>query len=324
MKPMKRGQLTGLTARLLSDSQKERLERNRELCISFCHETHGRVRMSFYHRAGVAEMAIRLCGLVVAASRELNLPKTVDDLAEKKSGLVLITGPAGVGKTTTMNYIIHKINRSRRLKIVTIEDPVEYGHNHGKSLVTQIEVGSDTQNFHQCLRHVLRLDPDVIAIGEMRDLETMETALTAAETGHLVISTLHTPSAVGAIERIVGSFDAKRQSQMKIQLASTLQGVIAQRLIPGLDKKNRVLATEILLASDAVRALIREQKIHQIYNVITASVSHGMHTLEHSLASLYTRGLISLNAALSNANCEELVNSLIRNGTGLRFDTITV
>ncbi|MHC4915793.1 MAG: type IV pilus twitching motility protein PilT, partial [Planctomycetota bacterium] len=199
--PLSREDLEEMTAALLNAEQRQRLQQERELCISHYNEDCGRIRLSLYHRLGVPEMAIRMGNLAIRSQKELNLPDVVDSLTELASGLVIITGPTGVGKTTTLNYMIDAINASRRAKIITIEDPVEFEHSHRKSIVTQIEVGTDTNTFAHCFRHVLRLDPDVIAVGEMRDLDTMETALTAAETGHLVLATLHTPNAVGTVER---------------------------------------------------------------------------------------------------------------------------
>jgi twitching motility protein PilT len=253
-----------------------------------------------------------MCNLEVQSAEDLMLPKEVDMLAENTSGLVLVTGPTGMGKTTTLNYMIDLINSSKRCKIITIEDPVEFEHSHRKSIVTQIEVGTDTLDFAHCLRHVLRLDPDVICVGEMRDLETMETALTAAETGHLVLATLHTPSACGTVERIVGSFDGARQPQVIVQLASTLRGIVAQRLVPTVDKKSRVLATEVLLGTEPVRAVIRENRLHHLPNTLATGRKSGMHAMEESLADLYRRGLISLDRALANANTPRDLKALLK------------
>ncbi len=309
--PMEREELINLTKRLLTDSQAEMLEKERELCISYYHEKYGRIRLSLYHRLNVTEMAIRMCNQDIQTAEVLMLPEAVDSLAAKTSGLIIITGPTGMGKTTTMNYIVDLINATKRSKIITIEDPVEFEHAHKKSIITQIEVGTDTLDFSHCLRHVLRLDPDVIVIGEMRDQDTMETALNAAETGHLVLATLHTPSASGAVERIVGFFEGSRQPQIIHQLSSTLQGVIAQRLITALDKKSRILATEVIIATDAVRALIREEKNQQIYNTMITSRNIGMHTLEHSLVELYKQGMISLEQAYSHSNRPDHIKSLL-------------
>lgn len=300
--PMTRDQLKALAGHLLTPTKEALLEKERELCFSSYHEDWGRIRLSFYHRLDVPEMAIRLCNLEVKSAAELMLPTIVNEFAMKSSGLVLVTGPTGMGKTTTLNYMIDLINTTRRSKIVTIEDPVEFEHEHRKSIVVQIEVGTDTMSFQHCLRHVLRIDPDVICVGEMRDLDTMETALTAAETGHLVFATLHTPSAYGTVERIVSSFDGSRQGQVVMQLASVLQGVIAQRLLPSVDKTHRVLATEVLVATGAVRNIIREYNIQQLRNAILSSRKEGAHTIEDSLANLYKRGAITIDTAHQNAN----------------------
>jgi len=315
--PLSRDELNQLTKTLLTDEQLVRFEKERELCISYYHEKYGRIRLSLYHRLGVAEVAIRMCNQEIKSAEALRLPSVIDELAKKTSGMIIITGATGMGKTTTMNYIIDLINASRRVKIITIEDPVEFEHKHKKSIITQIEVGTDTHDFAHCLRHVLRLDPDVIAVGEMRDLDTMETTLAAAETGHLVLATLHTPSAAGTVERVVSSFDGSRQPQVTQQLSSILQGVIAQRLITTIDKKSRVLATETIVANDAVRSLIREEKISQIYNTITTSRHLGMHTLEHSLVDLYQQGLISIDQVYSNANRLENIKILLGSYPGL-------
>ncbi len=306
--------LRGLSCTLLNDLQRVRFEQERELSISHFDAEWGRIRLSFYHRVGIPELAIRMCTQRVRSAAELMLPDIVTSLASLKSGLVLITGPTGMGKTTTMNYLIDVINASRRGKIITIEDPVEYEHAHRKCIITQIEVGTDTLSFASCLRHVLRLNPDVIAVGEMRDMETIETALTAAETGHLVLATLHTPSAGGTVERVIGSFDGQRQPQAVLQLASTLQAVVTQRLVPSVDKDRLILATEVLLANDAVRNLIREQKPHLLHNTISTNRADGMQSLEDSLGSLYTQGVITYEAALAHANRPEVLKGLLGRG----------
>ena len=310
--PLSREAIVGIVDAILNPHQKERLERERELCVSYFHEDWGRIRLSLYHRISSPEMAIRLCNLEVKSAEELMLPAVINEFAERTSGLIIITGPTGMGKTTTLNYIVDLINATRRGKIITIEDPVEFEHQHRKSIVTQIEVGTDTNDFLHCLRHVLRLDPDVIGVGEMRDLETIETTLTAAETGHLVVATLHTPGATSTVERIVGSYEGSRQKQVTVQLASTLIAVIAQRLIPSVDKSNRVLATEIMVANDAVRNIIREQKVHQLHNVIMSGRSAGMHSMEDSIAGLYDRGMITLDMALANCNHPDHLRSLLK------------
>ncbi len=310
--PISGEDLVEMTAAMLNEVQAQRLEEERELCVSYHHEEAGRIRLSIYHRLGVPEMAIRLCNTEIRSAAELMLPDAVEKLARLTSGLILIAGPTGMGKTTTFNYIIDVINATRRAKVITIEDPVEFEHAHRRSIITQIEVGTDTLGFASCLRHVLRLNPDVIGIGEMRDLDTIDTALTAAETGHLVIATLHTPSAAGSIERIIGVFDGQRQSQITLQLASTLQGVIAQRLIPTVDKTHRVLASEVLLANDAVRSMIRENRIHMLRNTIATSRATGMVAMEDSLFELYTKGIITIDQAMTHANDLDLLRAKLK------------
>ena len=313
---IQREELFMLAETLLSPAQRLRLEKERELSISHYDQTFGRIRLSLYHRIGVPEMSIRMCNLEIKTADQLMIPKAATELTKLTSGLILVTGPTGMGKTTTLNYMIDSINSSRRCKIVTIEDPVEFEHPHRKSIITQIEVGTDTLTFAHCLRHVLRLDPDVICIGEMRDLDTIETALTAAETGHLVIATLHTPNTSSTVERIVSAFEGSRQPQIIYQLASSLQGVIAQRLVPTIDRSSRVLASEVLIATDAVRNIIRENRAHQIYNVISTSKhdSH-MHTMESSLMDLYLGGKISYETALLNASNTDYMKHLLHGQT---------
>ncbi|MFT5127471.1 MAG: twitching motility protein PilT [Rhodothermales bacterium] len=310
--PLSNETLLSLTDYLLTTQQRKQLEDDREITYSYFYPTSGRIRISFYHRIGGPEMAIRMCNLEVKSSDDLMLPTIVDKLANKTSGFIIITGPTGMGKTTTMNYLIDLINATRRGKIITIEDPVEFEHRHRKSIITQIEVGTDTHSFAACLRHVLRLDPDVVCVGEMRDLDTIETALTAAETGHLVIATLHTPNAVSTIDRIIGCFDGVRQPHVIMQLASSIEAIIDKRLIPSIDKERRVLATEVLVANTAIRSIIRESRMHQIYNAIASGRELGMHSLEESLASLYQRGLISLDQALANAVRPDELRGLLR------------
>ncbi len=296
----------------LSDELRTRLERERELCVSHHHPECGRIRISLYHRVGSIEMAIRMCNFEVKTAEELRLPPVLEDLARRASGLILITGPTGMGKTTTMNYLLDLINATRRCRIITIEDPVEFEHHHRKSIITQIEVGTDTNSFAGCLRHVLRLDPDVIAIGELRDMETIATALTAAETGHLVVATLHTPSAAGTAERIIGSFEGSAQAQVSYQLSSTLLAVIAQRLVPSVDKEKQILATELMLATEAIRHQIREGAFHHLLNTIAGNRALGMHTMEYSLGKLYQEGLISLDQAMANANHPRMLKEQLR------------
>jgi twitching motility protein PilT len=226
---------------------------------------------------------------------ELGLPKVVNDIVKTPKGLILVTGPTGSGKSTTLASMIDWINSHESSHIITIEDPIEYIHTHKNSIVNQREVGTDTQTFAQALKYVLRQDPDVILVGEMRDLETIQAALTIAETGHLVFGTLHTPDAVQAINRIIDVFPAHQQSQVRAQISFVLQAVVAQQLLPKAYSSGRVLATEILLSNAAVKNLIREEKVHQIYSIMQTGTEYGMRTMNFSLAELYQRQLVTYN-----------------------------
>ena len=271
----------------------------------------GHFRVSVHLRGGIAEAAIRVTPRRIRTPEELGLPPVMKELVLRDSGLILVTGPTGQGKTTTFNALIDHINQRRKLKIVTIEDPVEFRHQHQQSVVVQLEVGADTHTFADALRHALREDPDVICVGEMRDLETIATALTAAETGHLVIATLHTPSAVGTLSRIIDVFPAGQQEQVKVQLASVLTAVITQRLLPRADGRGRVLATEVLICTDAVRNQIREQKFHQVQNVMATSRAQGMQRLEDHLRQLLETGAISRAVAAGAANDVRAIQDLL-------------
>jgi twitching motility protein PilT len=289
----------GMIEELLSDIQRERLERERELDFSFQVPNVGRFRTSLYFARGALEGSFRVVPLRLKSAQDLNLPRVVERLSMIPSGLVLITGPTGVGKTTTMNAIIDMINSDRRARIITIEDPIEYVHPHRRSVIIQREIDSDTHSFRNALIAALRQDPNVICIGEMRDLETISTALTAAETGHLVISTLHTQSAAQTIDRIIDVFPAHQQAQVRMQLANTLQGVVCQQLLPLVADKGRILAYEVLMATPAIRSLIREGKMQQVPNVISTGRDEGMILMDRCIRSLYEQGLISYDTALS-------------------------
>lgn len=284
--------------RLLNDEQKQALKKSLQLCFSVCSE-FGRFRISIYLRNAKPEMAIRMCAEHVASRNELGLPDQLDELLNRPSGMILLTGPTGVGKTTTMNYMIDKINSSRRCKIVTIEDPIEFVHEHKNAIVVQQELYTDVLSFSGALIHVLRQDPDVICIGEMRDYETISTALTAAETGHLVIATLHTPDTPQTIERIIGVFPPSQQGQVVLQLANCLLGVFSQQLLPTVDKTSRVLAYELLLCTSAVRHLIRENASHKLYTILETNQKLGMCTMDSSLCELYEKGVIGYDMLLS-------------------------
>jgi len=286
---------------LLNEQQKAKFEQDWELCISLLHSIAGRVRVTFYRRDGHAEMSLRFCGDRIATREQLGLPPQLDELARRPNGLVLITGPTGAGKTTTLNYLVDVINNERRCKIVTIEDPIEFVHQNKRAIVVQQEVLTDVRSFNRALIHVLRQDPDVIVVGEIRDHEAILTALTAAETGHLVLATMHSPNTAHALERIVGVFEGNMQRQIVLQLANALQGIISQDLLPAADRTRRVLAYELLIANGAVRNLIRDGQLHQMENTIQTSRKEGMVLMDNCLYDLYCKCLITYDTAMSRA-----------------------
>lgn len=289
---------------MLNPVQRAAFERDWELCISLHHPAIGRMRVTLYRRNGSPELSIRFCGSRIFSRAELGLPPKIDDLARRRHGLILVTGPTGAGKTTTLNYLIDAINRERRCKIVTIEDPIEFVHENHLAIVVQQEVLTDTKSFSRALIHALRQDPDVIVIGEMRDHEAIATALTAAETGHLVLATLHSPSTGQAIERIIGSFEGNAQRQVVMQLANSLQGIVAQELLPSLDG-GRALACELMIANGAIRHMIRENQLHQLDNSLQTGTREGMQLMDTALHTLYTSCRITYDVALSRARKPE-------------------
>jgi twitching motility protein PilT len=293
--------VTTIAEGLLNDLQREKFDREWELCISLLHPTAGRVRVTFYRRNGHPELSFRLCGDRIPNREELGLPAKIDEMARRPNGLFLITGPTGAGKTTTLNYMVDVINAERRCKIITIEDPIEYVHENKRAIVVQQEVLTDTHSFNRALVHGLRQDPDVIVVGELRDHEAMATALKAAETGHLVLTTLHSPNVALALERIIGVFEGSAQRQIVLQLANALQGIIAQELLPSVDRSRRVLAYEFLIATSAVRNLIRENNLHQLENCIQTGARDGMVLMDNCLYENYCRCQISYDTALSRA-----------------------
>ena len=299
--------ITEMADSLLNELQKKKFEQEWELCISLLHSVAGRVRMTFYRRNGHPEMSFRFCGDRISSREELGLPKCLDELARKPNGLVLITGPTGAGKTTTLNYLIDLINNERRCKIVTIEDPIEFVHQNKRAIVVQQEVLTDVHSFNRALIHVLRQDPDVIVVGEMRDHEAVSTALTAAETGHLVLATMHSPNASHALERIVGVFEGSAQRQIVLQLANALQGIISQDLLPAADRTRRILACELLVANGAVRNMIRENQLHQLENTIQTGRKDGMVLMDNCLYDLYCKCLITYDTAISRAKHPERI-----------------
>jgi len=294
---------------VLTNEQKEKFEATWELDLSVAMQGMDRFRVNVHVQRGSVEAAFRRIPLEIPQLQALGLPPIVSDLARKPNGLVLVTGPTGVGKTTSLAAMIDLINTERQEMIVSIEDPIEFLHKNKRSIIKQREVFSDTKSFAEALRHALRQDPDVIFVGEMRDLETISTALTAAETGHLVLATLHTPDAPQTVERIIDVFPPYQQQQVKLQLADCLQGVISQLLLPRSSGVGRIVCTEIMIGTPAIRNLIREQEIEQIPTLIQTGQQYGMRTMDKSLKELYKAGLITYETALSKAkHLEEFKN----------------
>ncbi len=298
---------------MLKPQHIEKFERELELDVSFGIEGLGRFRVNVFLQRGYVSAAVRLLPLHIMSFEECGLPlNVVEDLCKRPKGLVLVTGATGSGKSTTLASMVDKINSERNCHIVIVEDPIEYVHKNKKALVDQREVGSDTTSFAQSLKHVLRQDPNVILIGEMRDLETIEAALDIAETGHLVLSTLHTSDAVQTINRVIDVFPSHQQQQVRIQLSFVLLGILAQQLIPRASGHGRVLATEVLIATPAVRSLVREAKTHQLYSVIQTSQKEGMRTMNQTLFELYTKKLISYEDAILRSTDPDDLDRLFR------------
>src|ERR671939_1476597 len=313
-----------LLYRVLSSEQQKRLEIDRQLDLSHAVPGLARFRVNVYFQRESLGAAFRLIPEQLKPLEELHLPATLHDFATQPRGLVLVTGPTGSGKSTTLAALIDEINRTRAEHILTIEDPIEFVHRHKRSLVNQREIGPDAHTFAEALRAALRQDPDVILLGEMRDLETIATALTAAETGHLVFATLHTQDAPSTVDRLIDVFPAAQQEQVRVQIAATLQGVVTQTLLPRIDGTGRVAAVEILIPDDAVRNLIRQAKVEQIYSVMQTGTQRGMQTLEQHLADLVMRGVVGLDVALNRSSRPEQLEALLQragmetNGAGLR------
>ena len=282
---------------LMNDMQAKRFTECGELDLSYSLTGIGRYRVNAFRQRGAIGVVIRLIPFVIPSPESLGLPPISLELTRLQKGLVLVTGPTGSGKSTTLASLVDHINRTRSCHIVTIEDPIEYLHHHNLSLVNQREVGNDTQSFTNALRAVLRQDPDVILVGEMRDLETIATAITAAETGHLVFSTLHTNDATQTVERIIDVFPPHQQPQIRVQLAAVLQGIMSQQLFPRADRQGRVAAIEVMLATPAVRSLIREGKTHQLQTVIQTNAKLGMQAMDKAILDLVQKGLISFVVA---------------------------
>lgn len=284
---------------IMTEKQKIYFEKHGELDFSFSISTVGRFRVNAFKQRGSVAAAFRLVDSVIPDPDKIGLPFSVKQLYNKKRGLILVTGPTGSGKSTTLASLIGEINKNRSSHIITLEDPIEYLHSHNKSIVNQREMGLDSQGYAQALRAVLRQDPDVILVGEMRDLETISIAITAAETGHLVLSTLHTIGAVSTIDRIIDVFPPHQQQQIRIQLSGVLQAVVSQQLIPTKDNMGRVAAFEVLHINQAVKNLIREQKSHQILSVMQTNKKIGMQTMEDAILDLLRMDIITKEDALS-------------------------
>ncbi|MCX8032834.1 MAG: type IV pilus twitching motility protein PilT [Thermoleophilia bacterium] len=311
MPPLKPTDTRELIYSFLTQEQRQKLETEWELDLSYSVYGVARFRVNVYFQRGTLSAAFRLIPVKIKTLEELGLPKVLHTFATKPRGLVLVTGPTGSGKSTTLAAIIDEINRTRDDHIVTIEDPIEFLHNHKRCLVNQREVGSDTKAFATALRSVLRQDPDVILIGEMRDLETIQIALTAAETGHLVLATLHTQDCPQTIDRMIDVFPPHQQEQIRVQIAATLEGVVTQQLIPKAGGVGRVVACEVLIATPAVRNLIREGKTHQLYTVMQTGGQYGMQTMNAALADLVRRGQITKDMALRRSSMPDELERLL-------------
>ena len=302
---------------LLTDRQKEKFESNNELDLSFGIKGVGRIRMNVFRQRNAVAAALRLIPEKILTFEELGLPPVIYDITRMQKGLVLVTGPTGCGKTTTLASIINFLNEHRQGHIITIEDPIEYVHQHKKCLVNQREVGSDTNSFPNALKYVLRQDPDIILVGEMRDLETMSAALTIAETGHLVFSTLHTTDAPSSINRIIDPFPPYQQAQVRSQLSFTLQAVFTQQLLLKSGGVGRILACEVLIVTAAIRNLIRDMKTEQIYLSMQTGAKYGMQTMNTSLFDLVTRKQITYQEAMEvTTDADDLKRLLQKSNVG--------
>ena len=296
---------------ILSERQHTELVDKGELDTSFSSPGRGRFRINIYKQRGSYALAIRIIPLNIPTIEELGLPGIVTELAMLPRGLILVTGPTGSGKSTTLASMIDLINEQKNYHILTLEDPIEYLHRHKKSIVNQREIGNDSMNFSNSLRAALRQDPDVILVGEMRDLETIGIALTAAETGHLVLSTLHTLGAAKTVDRVIDVFPPHQQQQIRIQFSSVLQGIISQQLLPKADGKGRIAAFEIMTATSAIRNLIREDKTHQIDTAVQTGAKFGMQTMDTSLLNIYRRGLISQETLTTQATSPDILKNYV-------------
>jgi twitching motility protein PilT len=300
---------------ILTDAQKHKFEENNELDLSFGIKGLSRFRGNIFMQRGAVAGAFRTIPFGIRGFKELGVPEIVNELIKKPRGLILVTGPTGSGKSTTLAAMVDKINSERYDHIITIEDPIEYLHTHKKCLINQREVNADTTSFKTALRYVLRQDPNVVLIGEMRDLETIEAALTVSETGHLTLATLHTNSAVQTINRVIDVFPPHQQEQIRVQLSFVIEGILAQQLIPKKSGQGRVLAVELLVPNPAIRNLIREDKIHQIYSMMqTGQAKFGMQTMNQSLFDLYSKGLLSYEDAIGRSTIPDELIQVIEKG----------
>ncbi|MFA5320899.1 MAG: type IV pilus twitching motility protein PilT [Candidatus Omnitrophota bacterium] len=303
--PLNKQETKRMIYSVLSNPQKEMFEKDLELDFSLSLPAMDRFRVNVHLQKNSVEAAFRRVPLKIPTFGDLGLPPIVMELARRPNGLVLITGPTGMGKTTTLAAMIDLINNEREAHIICIEDPIEFIHKNKNSVIKQREVYSDTHSFANALKHALRQDPNVIVVGEMRDLETISTTLTAAETGHLVLATLHTPDAPQTIQRIIDVFPPYQQQQVRLQLSDCIQGIVSQLLLPVASGEGRVVATEVLTGTPAIRNLVREQEIEQIPTLLQTGSQHGMHTMDKSLKSIFQQGLISLETALSKVKNPE-------------------
>src|SRR4051812_12343588 len=309
---------------ILTSEQQKQLELDRQIDFAYSLPGVARFRVNAFFQRGSVGAAFRLVPGEIRTLDDLGLPPVLHTLAERPRGLVLVTGPTGSGKSTTLAAIVDEINKTRNDHILTIEDPIEFLHSHKQCIVNQREIGTDARSFAEGLRAALRQDPDVLLVGEMRDLETISTALTAAETGHLVFGTLHTQTASSTIDRVIDVFPPSQQQQVRIMIANSLQGVVTQALLPTTDGNGRVAALEILLPDDAVRNLVRQAKVEQLYTVMQTSSSRGMQTMEQALAELVTKGVVRRDVAISRSSRRtELAGLIDRSAataaTGLRL-----
>ena len=301
---------------VLNEGQKQKFEEDNELDLSFGIQGLARFRCNVYRQRGAVAAAIRVIPFKIRNFAELLLPPIVEQLADRPKGLVIVTGPTGSGKSTTLAAMIDKINSERSDHIMTIEDPIEFVHQHKKCLVNQREVFSDTHSFKNALKSILRQDPDVVLVGEMRDLETISAALTIAETGHLTLGTLHTNSCAQTMNRIIDVFPTSQQGQVRAQLSLVLEGVLSQQLVPTADGRGRAMALEILVTTPAIRNLIREEKLHQIYSVMQAGQKFGMQTMNQSLFELVQKRRIAREEALNRSTLPDELDQLLKSGAG--------